>query len=103
MPRKFVVKVILSKEQQAIFSELARRLGTSESEMLRLVLIDYAKEVSYQPLKDVDFLLPRPGLDPHTSTAETSANEAVSARHLWKAGYRGPPRLRRHNFGLPHA
>lgn len=46
MPRKCVVKVILSKQQREILSELASRLGTSESEMLRMALMDYAKEVS---------------------------------------------------------
>jgi hypothetical protein len=34
MPRKCIVKVVLSKEQKEILSELARRLGTSESETL---------------------------------------------------------------------
>ena len=46
VPRKCVVKVVLSKEQRAILSELARRLGISESEMLRMALMDYAKELS---------------------------------------------------------
>jgi hypothetical protein len=46
MARKCVVKVVLSKEQREILSELARRLGTSESETLRLAFMDYAKELS---------------------------------------------------------
>jgi predicted transcriptional regulator len=46
MPRKCVVKVMLSKEQREILNELARRLGTSESETLRMALMDYAKELS---------------------------------------------------------
>jgi predicted transcriptional regulator len=46
MPRKCVVKVVLSKEQKEILSELARRLGTSESETLRMALMDYVKELS---------------------------------------------------------
>jgi hypothetical protein len=37
---------VLSKEQKAILSDLARRLGTSESETLRKVLMDYVKELS---------------------------------------------------------
>jgi len=41
-----VVKVVLSKEQREILCELARRLGTSESETLRMALMDYAKELS---------------------------------------------------------
>ena len=46
MPRKCVVKVVLSKEQREILAELARRLGTSESETLRMALMDYVKELS---------------------------------------------------------
>ncbi len=46
MPRKCVVKVVLSKEQREILNELARRLGTSESETLRMALMDYVKELS---------------------------------------------------------
>ena len=46
LPRKCVVKVVLSKEQRAILTELARRLGTSESETLRMALMDYVKELS---------------------------------------------------------
>jgi len=45
MPRKCIVKVILSKEQREILDELARRLGTSESETLRMALMDYSKEL----------------------------------------------------------
>ena len=46
MPRKCVVKVWLSTEQRGILDELARRLGASESEILRIALLDYAKELS---------------------------------------------------------
>ena len=46
MPRKRVVKVWLSNEQREILVELARRLGASESEVLRLAFLDYAKELS---------------------------------------------------------
>lgn len=46
MPKKRVVKVVLSKEQKEILDELARRLGTSESETMRMALMDYAKELS---------------------------------------------------------
>jgi hypothetical protein len=45
MPRKCIIKVILSKEQREILDELARRLGTSESETLRMALMDYSKEL----------------------------------------------------------
>jgi hypothetical protein len=46
MPRKCIVEVILSKEQKEILDELGARLGTSESETLRMALMDYAKELS---------------------------------------------------------
>lgn len=45
-PRKRIVKVVLSAEQKEILEELSRRLGTSESETLRMALMDYAKELS---------------------------------------------------------
>jgi len=38
--------VVLSKEQREILNELARRLGTSEIETLRMALMEYAKELS---------------------------------------------------------
>ncbi|MEM3553415.1 MAG: ribbon-helix-helix protein, CopG family [Candidatus Bathyarchaeia archaeon] len=46
MPRKRIVKVVLSAEQKEILEELSKRLGTSESETLRIALMDYAKELS---------------------------------------------------------
>ncbi len=46
MPRKCIVKVVLSKQQREILCEIASRLGTSESETLRMALMDYAKELS---------------------------------------------------------
>ena len=46
MVRKCVVKVVLSKEQKGILVELASRLGISESEALRMVLMDYVKDLS---------------------------------------------------------
>jgi hypothetical protein len=46
MARKCIVRVVLSKEQREILCELARRLGTSESETLRMAFMDYAKDVS---------------------------------------------------------
>ncbi|MCL4430474.1 MAG: hypothetical protein M1540_02385 [Candidatus Bathyarchaeota archaeon] len=44
--RKCVVKVVLSREQREILSELSTRLGTSESEAMRMALMDYIKELS---------------------------------------------------------
>ena len=46
MTRKCVVRVVISKEQKEMLDEIARRLGTSESETLRMALMDYAKELS---------------------------------------------------------
>jgi predicted transcriptional regulator len=46
MARKRIVKVVLSNEQKEILDELAHRLGTSESETLRMALMDYAKELT---------------------------------------------------------
>jgi len=46
VPRKRIVKVVLSREQKEILDELAGRLGISESETLRMALMDYAKELS---------------------------------------------------------
>ena len=46
MAKKVVVKVILSKEQKEILGELSSRLGTSESETMRMALMDYVKELS---------------------------------------------------------
>lgn len=46
MVRKCIVKVVLSKEQRGILCELSSRLGTSESETMRMALMDYVKEIS---------------------------------------------------------
>jgi hypothetical protein len=43
--RKCVAKVVLSWEQKSMLCELARRLGVSESEMLRTALMEYAKDL----------------------------------------------------------
>jgi hypothetical protein len=44
---KSAVKVVRSQEQKDILSELAKRLGTSENEMLHPALMDYAKDVCF--------------------------------------------------------
>ena len=46
MARKCIIKVMVSPEQKAILCELSSRLGTSESETMRMALMDYAKELS---------------------------------------------------------
>jgi hypothetical protein len=46
LTRKRVVKVLLSKEQREILQRIALKLGLSESEVIRMALMDYAKELS---------------------------------------------------------
>jgi hypothetical protein len=46
LARKVIAKVVLSKEQKQILTELSTRLGTSESETMRTALMDYAKELN---------------------------------------------------------
>jgi hypothetical protein len=46
LARKVITKVVLSKEQKEILNQLKTRLGTSESETMRMALMDYAKEVN---------------------------------------------------------
>jgi hypothetical protein len=46
LARKLVAKVVLSKQQKEILTTLSTRLGTSESETLRMALMDYAKELN---------------------------------------------------------
>ena len=43
---RHVVKVLLSKEQRKILDEIAEKLGQSESETMRMALMDYAKELN---------------------------------------------------------
>lgn len=46
MARKLVAKVVLSRQQKEILTILSTRLGISESETLRMALMDYAKELN---------------------------------------------------------
>jgi hypothetical protein len=46
MPRKDVIKIVLSKEQHEILKRLAQRLGISESETMRTAFMEYAKNLS---------------------------------------------------------
>jgi ribulose bisphosphate carboxylase small subunit len=46
LAKKLVVKVVLSKQQKEILTELSTRLGTSESETVRMALMDYIKELN---------------------------------------------------------
>ena len=46
LPRKHIVKVVLSKEQKEILEKIARKLGISESETMRTAFMAYAKELN---------------------------------------------------------
>jgi len=46
LPRKHIVKVVLSKEQKEILEKIAKKLGISESETMRMAFMEYAKELS---------------------------------------------------------
>ena len=46
LPKKQIVKVILSKEQRKILKKIAQKLGLSESEVMRIALMGYAKSIS---------------------------------------------------------
>ena len=46
MNRKPIIKVVLSKEQKAILDSLSRKLGLSESELMRTAFMEYAKSLS---------------------------------------------------------
>jgi hypothetical protein len=46
LARKLIAKVVLSKQQKEILTILSTRLGISESETLRMALMDYAKELN---------------------------------------------------------
>jgi hypothetical protein len=52
MPRKPVVKVILSPQQYTLMQEISRRYGLSDSEVLRTALMDYAKEIGALNLRE---------------------------------------------------
>ena len=46
MAKKCIVRVVLSEKQRGMLGELCSRLGVSESEALRMALMDYVKELS---------------------------------------------------------
>jgi hypothetical protein len=45
VPKKAIVKVVLSPEQVAYLQVACHMLGTSQSETLRLSFLDYVKEL----------------------------------------------------------
>ena len=46
MPRKSVVKVVLSPQHKEILDNICVKLGQSESETMRIAFIEYAKSIS---------------------------------------------------------
>ena len=46
MPKKPIVRVVLSREQREVLDRIAARLGQSESETMRMAFMEYAKELS---------------------------------------------------------
>lgn len=46
LPKKPIVKVVLSKEQREILDKIAAKLGQSESETMRMAFMEYAKEIN---------------------------------------------------------
>ena len=46
LPKKPIVKVVLSKEQREILDKIAAKLGQSESETMRMAFMEYAKSIS---------------------------------------------------------
>jgi len=46
VPKKPIVRVVLSREQREVLDRIAARLGQSESETMRMAFMEYAKELS---------------------------------------------------------
>jgi hypothetical protein len=46
VPKKPIVRVVLSREQREVLDRIAARLGQSESETMRTAFMEYAKELS---------------------------------------------------------
>jgi len=46
LPKKPIVKVVLSKEQREMLDKIAAKLGQSESETMRMAFMEYAKSIS---------------------------------------------------------
>jgi hypothetical protein len=45
MPKKAVVKVVLSREQVVFLERTTKMFGLSQSEVLRMALMDYMKDL----------------------------------------------------------
>ena len=46
MPRKQIVRVVLSPQHKEILDNICMKLGQSESETLRVAFLEYAKSIS---------------------------------------------------------
>jgi hypothetical protein len=46
LPRRDIVKVVLSQQQREILDVICRKLGQSESETLRVAFMEYARSLS---------------------------------------------------------
>ena len=46
MPKRDIVKVVLSKQQREMLRQIVEKLGQSESETLRKAFLDYAEKLS---------------------------------------------------------
>ena len=46
MPRKHIVRVVLSPQHKEILDSICSRLGQGESETLRIAFLEYAKDIS---------------------------------------------------------
>jgi DnaJ-domain-containing protein 1 len=44
--RRDIVRVVLSKQQREILRQISEKLGQSESEVLRMAFMEYAKSIS---------------------------------------------------------
>jgi hypothetical protein len=46
VPKRDIVRVVLSRQQREILRQIAEKLGQSESEVLRMAFMEYAKSIS---------------------------------------------------------
>lgn len=46
LPRKHIVRVVLSPQHKEILDNICSKLGQSESETLRVAFLEYAKDIS---------------------------------------------------------
>jgi len=46
MPKRDIVRVVLSKQQREILRQIAEKLWQSESEVLRMAFIEYVRSIS---------------------------------------------------------